>query len=69
MDSHTIPKGIGRRPKKDWAKAKDALAKGQSPLQELEGSLRSGLYLLVVFDRPDVKNKQNLFLKAYFENF
>ena len=40
-------KRIGRRPKKNWPKAKNALAEGQSPPQELEVSPRSGLYLLV----------------------
>ena len=41
-------KRIGRRPKKNWPKAKNALAEGQSPPQELEVSPRSGLYLLGV---------------------
>ena len=40
-------KRIGQRPRKSWPKAKKALAKGQSPPQELEVSLSSGLYLLV----------------------
>ena len=33
---------------KNWPKAKNALAEGQSPPQELEVSPRSGLYLLVM---------------------
>ena len=37
------------RPNKDWPKANKASAKGQSPLQELEVSSRSGLYLLVYY--------------------
>ena len=37
-----------RRLKKDWPKAKKALAVGQSPPQELEVSPCSGLYLLVI---------------------
>ena len=48
MDSPPIPQGLGRRPKKDWPKAKYALAEGQNPLQEQEVSLRSGLYLLII---------------------
>ena len=40
-------KKIGRRPKKSWSKAKNALAEGQSPPKELEVSPRSWLYLLV----------------------
>ena len=33
---------------KNWPKAKNALAEGQSHPQELEVSPRSGLYLLVI---------------------
>ena len=33
---------------KNWPKAKNALAEGQSPPQELETSPRSGLYILVL---------------------
>ena len=42
-----IIQGLGQRPKKDWPKAKEALAKGQSPLQELEVSPHSWLYVLL----------------------
>ena len=40
-------KRIGRRPRKSWPEAKNALAEGQSPPQELEVRPRSVLYLLV----------------------
>ena len=33
MDSPAIPQGLDRRPNKDWPKAKNALAEGQSPPQ------------------------------------
>ena len=42
-------KRIGQRPRKNWPKAKIALAEGQSPPQELEVSPRRGLYFLVLY--------------------
>ena len=39
--------GLAEGQGKNWPKAKNALAEGQSPPQELEVSPRSGLYLLV----------------------
>ena len=36
---------IGRTPRNNWPNAKNALAKGQSPPQELEVSPRSNVYL------------------------
>ena len=67
MDSPPIPQGLGRRPKRDLPKAKNALAKGQSPPQELEVSPRSGLLLLVCIMFGFVCSKQNLLRFKYFK--
>ena len=76
-DSPYIPHGhglgqrqkrIGQRPRKNWPKAKNALAEGQSPPQELEVSPRGGLYLLVplkaLIRKADISNSHNLFSKS-----
>ena len=42
MNSPLLPQGLGRRPKKDWPKAKKALAIGKGTPQELKVSRRSG---------------------------
>ena len=51
MDSLPITQGLGQKPTIDWPNAKNTLAAGQSLAQELEVSLRSGLYLLVYLHR------------------
>ena len=48
---------IGRRPNKDWQKARKALAKGQSPPQELEVSPSRELYVLVNNVKLNLRDK------------
>ena len=58
---------IGRRPRKNWPKAKNALAKCQSPPQELEVSPRSGLYLVVANNITN--GAQKIYSSKYWEKF